>query len=389
MKTPETSGIFTYVEILVRWWRFLVFTLVGIVLLGALILLLLPNWYKSTVALLPPRQTDLFSSLGGAGSLLKSLAGGSKLPGMGQRSGGYNYFALLKSRTAGEDMVRTFNLMAVYDIADSSMDKAVKALGDNVAFEDHPDEFITIEVYDRDPQRAADMANHFVTILNRLNTDLGTREARSNREFIEARLEETKALLRVAEDSLRTFQEKTGMMISPEQTEGLSSIASLYAAKAKKEIEIAVLERTGAANDQMLQLLRLEVAELDRKVQKFPAIGLGSLRLYRDVIIQQKIMELLVPMVEQARIEERRDTPVLLVLDRARAAERKSKPQRTLILLIISTLTVLTLVPLAFLFDGLLARGGAGNSVHRWLWKRAQWIAKVFRVRSPAVVVAE
>jgi uncharacterized protein involved in exopolysaccharide biosynthesis len=306
---------------------------------------------------------------------------------MGQRPGGYNYFALLKSRTAGEEMVRTFNLVAVYGIDDSSMDKAVKALGENVAFEDHPDEFITIEVYDRDPQRAADMANHFVTILNRLNMELGTREARGNREFIEARLEDTKALLRIAEDSLRTFQEKTGMMISPEQTEGLSGIASLYAAKAKKEIEIAVYERTGAANDQMLQLLRLEVAELDRKVQKFPAIGLGSLRLYREVIIQQKIMELLVPMVEQARIEERRDTPVLLVLDRATPPERKSKPQRTLILLVVTTLSMLTLVPLAFLLDGVLSRGDAGNTVQRWLWKRARALARVFRVRPRADAV--
>jgi uncharacterized protein involved in exopolysaccharide biosynthesis len=69
-----------------------------------------------------------------------------------------------------------------------------------------------------------------------------------------------------------------------------------------------------------------------------------AFRLYRNLLIQQKILEFLVPLYEQARIDEQKDVPVVLVLDKAVPAERKDRPKRSLIVAIASVIALLVSV---------------------------------------------
>ena len=90
------------------------------------------------------------------------------------------------------------------------------------------------------------MANDFVDVLNTVSLQLGTREAGNNREFIERRLDSSRADLRRAEDALRAYQEKSKMIVIPEQNSSASvgGVAELYGMKAKKEIELAILQKS-------------------------------------------------------------------------------------------------------------------------------------------------
>jgi tyrosine-protein kinase Etk/Wzc len=333
-RTTETGGEgtgFRLVWIIWRWRRFIFLNVIGITMVALIVSLLLPKWYRATASVLPPKQQDLFGSLAGTGSMLRSLAGAARLGGLGQKPSAYNFFAILRSRTAMEEVVRKFNLVAVYDVPDSSMEKAIKELEDNTLFEEQIDENITIEVMDRDPERAAAIANFFVDVLNNLSIRLGTLEARNNREFIEGRLNQARRDLSVAEERLKKHQETTGIIITPEQTSSVSTIASLYAMKAKKELEVEIAKRASTNDNPVLQQLRVELDVMERKLSTLPQAGMESYRLYRDVAIQQKILEFLIPIHEQAKIDEQKDVPVLLVLDRAIAPERKVRPQRALI----------------------------------------------------------
>jgi uncharacterized protein involved in exopolysaccharide biosynthesis len=58
-----------------------------------------------------------------------------------------------------------------------------------------------------------------------------------------------------------------------------------------------------------------------------PELGSEYLKIYRNLEIQYKILEFIQPMYETARVEEVRNTPSVIVLDRAGPAERKSKPK--------------------------------------------------------------
>ena len=329
------SELLDYFLVFLRWRKLIVTNIAVVTLLAAAVSFLLPKWYKATSAILPPKEQDALGLAGGS-SVLRNIAGVQKLGGLGQKMGAYNYLAVLNSRSAMEMVAKTFDLVNVYDIGDSSMERTIKALRDNVEFVYQDDEYITIEVMDRDPQRAADMANYFVQTLNQISIKLGTQESKNNREFIEKRLLKCREDLHNAEEALKEFQEKAGALISPPQegNTGLSGIVELYATKVKKEIELAVLERSVTKDNPLLLQGRIELSEIDKKVSQFPEAGIGALRLYRDVAIQQKILEFIVPLYEQAKVDEQKNVPVILVLDTAIPPELKTKPKRIIFILL-------------------------------------------------------
>ncbi len=67
------------------------------------------------------------------------------------------------------------------------------------------------------------------------------------------------------------------------------------------------------------------------------------------MLIQQKILEFLVPIYEQAKIDEQKDVPVLLILDKAIPAEKKSKPKRVLIIVFSSFFALTFSILLVFI----------------------------------------
>lgn len=336
------GNIFHFVALLLVWRRFIVRNVLIVTLIAVIISLVLPKWYRATTSILPPRDQGFSSLLGLNAATLKSLPLPGKLGGLASSMGTYNYLAILNSRTTSEAVIRKFGLIGVYDVPDTSMERAIEELESNVTFEIRDEEYLTITVLDRDPGRAAEMANYFVEILNSVSLDLATREARNNREFIGGRLDVARRELREAEDSLRAYQEKTGVVVAPDlSSSNLDAIADLYAMKARKEIELSILEKTVSEESEAVKRLRLELSELSRKLADVPETGMESFRLYRAVAIHQKILEYLVPLYEQARIEEQKDVPVILVLDRAVPAERKFKPKRAVMVATAAGLSLL------------------------------------------------
>ncbi len=374
------AGFLQYMNILLTWHRFIIINVLIITVLAGGISFLLPKWYRATASIMPPKEQGLLNILGSSSSLLRNLGPLSRLGGVGQNNGSYNYFAILKSRRAMEEMVRKFDLMSVYGISDTSMEKAIKELRDNVAFDYQDDDYITIEVLDKDPQRAADMANEFVNLLNTISIELGTHEARNNRIFVEQTLQLTRDSLQMAEEGLKKFQEKSGMLISPEQTTALAAIADLYAARAKKQLEVAILEQRATEDNEELQQLRLELKEYDKSLAAVPQEGLETFRLYRNVMTQEKILEFLVPMYEQAKINEQKDVPVLLLLDKAVKPEKKVRPQRLLIVALAFFLSLFSMMCLSLLFQGVYKRESA-TGIESFLCRVSRSTAAYYRVR--------
>jgi len=64
------------------------------------------------------------------------------------------------------------------------------------------------------------------------------------------------------------------------------------------------------------------------------ADGMDNLRLLRDVKYNETIFELLAKQYEIAKIDEARDASIVQVLDPAVEPERKSKPMRSLIVIL-------------------------------------------------------
>ena len=84
---------------------------------------------------------------------------------------------------------------------------------------------------------------------------------------------------------------------------------------------------------------------------KVPEIGMELARLTRDVKVQETLVTLLTQQLEQARMVEARDLPIVQVLDRAVPAERHSRPRLPLNLAVAGATSLIVGSLFAFLLE--------------------------------------
>ena len=335
-KKTEIVGS-TFVEFLVVTvkYRWFLFWFVFIITSGATAYALLaPKWYKSTASVLPAEKTDLLSSLSGLGSLAKGF---SASKGLAALTGGNEetdrYMAILMSATVTNDVIQKFDLVKEYEYEGDYYEKVVKEWQSNFELEIADEGNLTITVFDKDPQKAANIANYLVERLNEINTVLGVTNAKANREFVEKRYFQNVNDINNLEDSMRAFQEKYGVIAVPEQLEAtVKSMSNIYADLYKKEVELNVLKQTYGTDHPVTATAKIELSELQKKINQLnagtdasqkdvnllipfkqaPELSNAYLKIYRNLEIQYKILEFVQPLYEQARVEEARNTPSVI-----------------------------------------------------------------------------
>src|SRR5262245_25221458 len=157
--------------------------------LAILAALLLPSWYRATASLLPPSDED---SAFGLSSLLKGVGvPGIKVPTQSEPAD--VFVAILKSRRINEDVVRRFDLRTRYK--KKFLDDVLHELATHTRFSVNDAGIIVIEAEDRDPKRAAELANGYVDALDRFNREVRMTKGRRTREFVGERLQSTEKQL--------------------------------------------------------------------------------------------------------------------------------------------------------------------------------------------------
>ncbi|MCX6142884.1 MAG: Wzz/FepE/Etk N-terminal domain-containing protein [Ignavibacteriales bacterium] len=368
----RTVNVLDYLVVITRHRKF-VFGFVAIsVLLAAIVLfLVMSKMYKATAVIMPPKQQN---SLGLLSSVLRSSTSSSlRSLGLGGPASDelLQYQAILKSRRCMDAVIDRFDLMHVYK--SSTKYDAVKELDDNLTLALGKEEVsLEITMYDTDSLRAAQMANYFVEMLNKIHTEMSTAEAQSNRRFLERRYLQNLRDLKDAEDSLKTFQKKTRIYSIPEQLKaGIEAAADLQGQIALREFQLSILSNATTPNNEIRQRLEIETNALRQKMaalqvgdekkngqfqifppfDKAPELGVQYFRFFRQVELQGKILELILPLYEQAKIEEQRDTPSMLILDNATPPEKASKPRRLLITAIVFVVSIVIGTVLTFFVD--------------------------------------
>lgn len=369
-ETPS-STIIEFLSIVTKYRKFISRFVLSATLITIIVAFLMPKWYKSTASVFPAEKADLFG-LEGISSLAKNLSPAKAL--LGSNPEADRYMAILKSATVLSAVIQKFDLVKVYDITSYPGEKTVKELLNNTEFTVEQEGNLTVTVYDKDPQRAADMANYFVKMLNKTNTELQVQNARGNKEFIEQRYKKNLLDLAAAEDSLKFFQKKYGIIAMPEQTEAsIKAAAEITAQLALKEVQMGVLRRTQSSDNPTVTAAQIEIEEFRNKLSqmngsganvskdlkvfvpfsKIPDLGIEYVRRFRDVEIQYKILQFITPLYEQAKVEERRQTPSVIVLDRAGPAERKAKPKVSLYALLALVISILLSLVGIFTIEGI------------------------------------
>lgn len=326
--------------------------------------LLLPKTYASTASVLPPQDDSTLAPtlLSQLPSSLTGIASGL----LGASSTSDTWVGILGSQTVRDEIIRRFNLREVY--GDDYIEDVRSDLGKAVTIDETKEGIVTVTVEDRDPKRAADMANAFIEELDRVNKKVATTSGGRIRVFVKKRLEETEKDLARAEEEIKAFQEKNGAVRLDDQSKAIiDAIGAVKGQLMAKEVELQTLLSYATPNNPSVQVLSASVSELKGQLRdleqgkrvkgksifiptdKFPDLTLQYARLLRDAKVQETLFELLTQQYEMARIQEAKDSPTVQVLDTAKPAEKKAGPKRTLIVAV-STLLSLILGAGAALF---------------------------------------
>jgi len=345
---PEnsTERMNNIVQILARKRRFILVNVLVITLLAVIVSLLLPKFYRSSATILPPKNVNLFSAIGlSTSSLMRQFSPLRSLSG-GLSPDLYSYVAILKSRTLLSRVVEEFDLKTRYR-SELMMD-AIEELRSNMDYAVNEEGTITIRVSDRDAKMAHHLTVFFIHVLDSLNRDLALKEASSNRRFIEARVNQNIAEMKQTEEALKAFQESSGFIApTSEMSTSASSFSEIYVQKSLKELEVNYLRRVLGNENPQLEAAEMQLSELTKQLSSIPDLGIQFYRLYRDFTIQQKLFETLLPLLEQAKIEENKNTPTLLVLDTPTIAERPYAPKKKIIVLVAFLFSLFSTISIA------------------------------------------
>ena len=330
----------------------------GVAVLSVVVALLQTPIYTARTTFLAPG-----SQQGGSSAALAALGSlGALSGGLGAKTSDDLYVALLKSDSVQRGLDQRFNLRAHYGI---EIYETLRKVFPNYVrvTADKKSGVISVEVDDKDPKFAAELANAHEPEVTKLLGRLAVSEAQLRRVFFEKQLRDTKENLVKAEQTLQAVQEKSGVIILDKQAEALITNAALLRAQiSEREVQLRVL-RTSATdqNPAVMRLnselrgLRAELARMessqggapgsavDLPVGRIPEAAIDYVRARRELKLQEMMLEGMLRQYEIAKLDEAREGPVLQQVDVAQVPDYKSRPSRALIVLT-STLAALLLV---------------------------------------------
>jgi capsule polysaccharide export protein KpsE/RkpR len=327
---------------------------------------LIPKQYESTTRIMPPEQQGISTAMlaAVAGKVMPGALGSLAGSMFGMKDTGALFVQLLQSGTVQGQLVDRFDLQRVY-WKRYRQDTVKKLARRTEITQDRKSGVITIVVTDTSRQRARDMAQAYVDLLDDMLIRVNTSAARREREFIEQRLVTVQSDLEKAQIALSDYSSKNTTLDVKEQTKatidaGAKLQAELIVARSESD---SIAQVYGDGNVRM-RAANARVAELERELKKMsgsasgtqdqtqvedrlypplrelPALAVRWADLYRQVKVKETVFDLLTEQYEVARIEEVKSIPSVRMIDSPSWPEKKSFPPRLIIILVITVLAV-------------------------------------------------
>lgn len=321
--------------------------------------------FTASVKFLPPQQQQ-----SAAASMLANLGalGGLAGAASGLKNPSDQYLAFIKSRSVQDALIERFGLMNRYEV--ELRQDARKSLEGATRASSGKDGLITVEIDDKDPKFAAELANAHVEELQKLLARLAVTEAQQRRMFFEKQLQQVKGSLTQAEQALKSSGVNASALKASPQA-AVEAVARLRASITAQEIKIAslrgYLSESAPEFRQALTELGAMRAQLARAEQQEAPVAGGSdyIGRYRDFKYYETLFDLFAKQYELARVDESREGAVIQVLDAAQPPERKSKPKKALIAVITTLATGFALLLFVFVRHALINAGRDQESAEK------------------------
>ncbi len=348
---------------------------VGFTALG--ISFLIPPTYTAKTQFLPPQQqqsaaASMLASLGSLGGLAGAV-GGIKNPAD-------QFIAYMKSVTLQDSLIERFKLIERYEVKTKT--DARLALTGSVRTASGKDGLISVEVDDKDPKFAAELANAHVEELGKLLGKLATTEAQQRRLFFEKQLNQAKDKLIQSEIALKATG-VSGSVLKSNPASAVAAVAGLQAAVTAQEVKLGAMRGYLAESAPDFKLAMSELSNLRSQLVKqekdSPAtVGKATtegdyITKYREFKYHETLFELFSKQFELAKVDEAREGAVIQVLDAAQAPERKSKPKKAMIAIIATLASGFALLLFVFVRQALANARKDSESAQKMAQLKNSW----------------
>ena len=237
---------------------------------------------------------------------------------------------ILQSRRLGEFVVDELGLIERYEAG--GMEDALKRLWGETEISATNTGLIHLNVCDKDPVFAAEIARHYIAGLDSLNRFLQFTRAEQTLEFISSQIERNREKLDRLGEELSAFQKSHGVIHFEEQVRGAINVA----ADLKVRASLARIER-----DLLREFATKDAMELKRKeamyenlnrqleilmkgdtattvffpLEEMPGLYQEYATMQRDIEVGERVYSYLLQRYEEAGIDRARNTPTVQVVD--------------------------------------------------------------------------
>lgn len=335
--------------------------LVGLAALG--ISFAIPPTFTASTQFLPPQQQQ-----SAAAAMLQSLGalGGLAGAATGIKNPNDQFVSFMQSRTLQDALIERFKLQERYEA--KFLEDTRRELAKNARISSGKDGLIRVEVDDKDPAFAAELANAHVQELTQLLGRLAVTEAQQRRLFFEKQLNSAKDKLTQAEQALQASGVNASALKANPQA-AVAGLAQLQAAITAQEVKVASMRGylTESAPDfrqalTELGALRAQLGQAEKAQAPAQQGDSDYVAKYRDFKYHETLFELFSKQYELARVDESREGAVIQIVDVAQAPEKKSKPKKATIAVLATLGTGFALLLFVFVRQALRNAGQDAES---------------------------
>lgn len=366
-----------YLLVLLRWRRLIVLNTLAITVLALVVSLILPKSYTGVARLLPPAGDEDVFGLSGTGLLGSSPAGRlgrlARISAMTSEGTPSDIMVgILGSRSIMDRVAAECSIGYYYRIKPAKTEAIRRQLAALSKFRVGDEGIVTILTTAKTPSLAAKIANTYVAQLDSFLRNSNISRGHVMRVFLERRLAEVDSTLRVAQESLRVYQERTRMVSVDDETRAaIDAYAQLKSQAYLKQAELEAVSDAASEDNPFVVSLRRELEAYQDQLRRLergmstggfgvgfavsfehlPAAAAEFARRYRDYRIQEEAYAMLSQQYEYAKVLEARDAPTLTVLDYAVPPQRKSAPKRMMIVAAAFLFSLIAGISLALLIE--------------------------------------
>ncbi len=317
----------TLFEFIYSWRKPIIILVISSMVIAAVTGLLMTPKYKSTVIMFPVASNSVSKTL-----LDKNALAKHDIMQFGEEEQAEQMLQILHSSRIRDRIIKKYDLAKHYDIKPGKHAKTrlIDAYHNNVSFRRTKYMAVRIDVLDKDPVMAANIANDIASLLDSTKNSMQHERSRKAFEIVKKAYFERKAFVKAIGDSL-TVLRKLGVHDYKSQTEMINRQLAVEIAKGNKagikalEDKLSVLAKYGSAYESLSAAIEFEEEQLSSLKAKY----------------------------EEAKIDAEQNLPQKFIVDKAYPADSKAYPIVWLMVVVTGLVTFFLVVLLAAILDSI------------------------------------